>query len=111
MQRGQRKLKTHVNLEPLIGELLDAVAARMGEDPLYPTPSRSDLLNKAARLYLDQCKTRSELKETIETIESRFLSHSPNVLQYPKATGRTRRARTSGTPRGAGGAPRGRVNL
>jgi len=93
MRRGTRKLKTHVNLEPLIGELLDAVATKMGEDPLYPTPSRSDLLNKAARLYLEQCKARPELRTTIEAIEVRHASSGPNVLRYPQVSGRSRTRR------------------
>ena len=89
MRRGPRKLKTHVNLDPLVGELLDAVAAKMGEDPLYPTPSRSDLLNKAAWLYLDHCKARPELKATIDRIvDARNAEAAPNVIPYQSSVRR-----------------------
>lgn len=77
-----RKVKTHVNLDPVVWDLLEAIARRMGSDPLYPTPSRSDLLNKAARLYITECRQRPELKEVIEAVEAR-ISAGASVIRYP----------------------------
>ena len=108
MKKGPRKLKTHVNLDPLIGETLDAVAAKMGEDPLYPTPSRSDLLNKAARLFLEQCRSRPELRSTIEGIEARHAGAGQNVIRYPQQPPHSREGRTPNRGRAAGAAGRDR---
>lgn len=110
MKKGPKKLKTHVNLDAFVGELLDAVAAKMGEDPLYPTPSRSDLLNKAAWLYLEHCKARPELKETIDrVVDARTTAaQATNIIPYQRAskpaTGRNRTKNLKG-PRLAGDAP------
>lgn len=79
-----KKVKTHVNLDPVVWELLDAIARAMGSDPLYPTPSRSDLLNKAARLYIGECRQRPELKAVIEAVEAR-ISAGVSVVRYPRS--------------------------
>jgi len=71
-RHSPRKEKLHVSLDPGLGEILDAIASRMGEDPLYPVPSRSDLLNKAARLLIAECKKRDNLRETVEAAEARL---------------------------------------
>jgi hypothetical protein len=90
---GTRKLKTHVNLEPIVAELLDAIARRMGEDRLYPTPSRSDLLNKAAHLFISECRQRPELREVIEDSEAR-LAAGANVIRYAPSSSRAPRKAT-----------------
>jgi hypothetical protein len=51
--RVRRKQKAQVSPDPTVSEILDAIAERMG--PLYPTPTRSDLPNEAARLFIDGC--------------------------------------------------------
>jgi hypothetical protein len=108
MRRGRKRQKAHVSLDPTITEILDAIAARMGEDPLYPIPSRSDLLNKAAALYIARCKERPELREVIETVEAKH-SQPMKVVAFPASDAplrsgvRVRRAGPASTPHPAGG--------
>lgn len=94
--RGGKKVKAHVNLDAAVSDILEAVAKKMGQDPLYPEPSRSDLINKAAWLFIQQCKTRPELKAMIEAVEAKHAT--TNVVQYiPK---RDARRRVAERPRG-----------
>lgn len=108
MRRGRKRQKAHVSLDPTITEILDAIAVRMGEDPLYPTPTRSDLLNKAAALYIARCKERPELREVIESVETKH-SGPMKVVAFPagdapsRSGARGRRPRPASTPHPAGG--------
>jgi putative NIF3 family GTP cyclohydrolase 1 type 2 len=85
-RRAGNKVKVHVNLDVAVTELLDVIAERMGDDPLYPVPSRSDLLNKTALLYIARCKERPDLKEAIEKVEQRAASAARIVALSGAAT-------------------------
>ena len=82
-----KRTQIKVNLEPQIAEILDAVADEIGRDELVPRPSRSDLLNKAALLYIKQARKRKKLSRVIALVEHRCKEHfseKVTVLTKPK---------------------------
>lgn len=79
MRNRGRKQKCHVSLEPGVEEILDAVADRMGEDPLYPIPTRSgrrQLLRQCPRLKM-QGRLLTLPRNSGPSISSR---RSPTIL-------------------------------
>ncbi len=73
----KNRIQVKVNLDIGTAEMLDAIAAAIGSDELTPKPSRSDLLNKAALLYIDRARRRARIHKAIEEVESR-LAHPKN---------------------------------
>lgn len=64
------RIRSRINLDPMTLSLLDAIADAIGDDELVPRPSRSDLINKAARLYIERARRRKKLRRAIERIEA-----------------------------------------
>jgi hypothetical protein len=81
-----KRIQAKVNLDPKIAEILDAVAQEIGSDELTPRPSRSDLLNKAALLYIKRARKRKRLRRVIQLVESKYsveLARKLKVLKPP----------------------------
>ena len=63
----------HVYLKREFEVLLDAIAEQVSNSRLGPHGvSRSQLINKAIRNYIDECRTEPELKAAIERAEKEF---------------------------------------
>lgn len=88
-----RRVRVKVNLEPAVAEVLDALAEEIGRDELVPRPSRSDLLNKAALLYIGRARKRKGLRLAIERVEARYDAESSEKRKLLRvvATGRVSR--------------------
>src|SRR6266851_2013947 len=97
VRKAGKKVKVHVNLDPAITELLDVIALKMGDDPLYPTPSRSDLLNKAALLYIARCKERLDLKDAIQSAEQKAAA-VPKLIALSDTEQQSRKGRSRSNP-------------
>lgn len=80
---SMKKKSFHINMDPRIDEILEAIRNKM-EDPLYPKPSKSDLLNKAALLFIEECKKRDSLREVAEEIEKKHAAMEKLSEQSPK---------------------------
>ena len=79
-----KRIQAKVNLDPKIAEILDAVAQEIGSDELTPRPSRSDLLNKAALLYIERARKRKRLRRVIQLVESKYSVESARKLKVLK---------------------------
>jgi hypothetical protein len=67
-----RKGAPHVTIDPEYLEIFDEVAKRM-ESRLFPRPTRSGLMNKAASLWVESVKVdRPDLRPVIDEIEQRY---------------------------------------
>jgi hypothetical protein len=87
------KKYTHLSIEPVFLEIFDEVAKRL-ETRTLPRHTRSGLVNKAARLWVDAMKEDAPgLKVVIEAIEQR---HDAQRSQSgrPKKTGSLLRLKT-----------------
>lgn len=79
-----KRTSIKVNLEPEIAEILDAIAEEIGLDDLLPRPSRSDLLNKAALLYIQRARNRKNLRLAIERVEAKHETARPETRKLPR---------------------------
>jgi hypothetical protein len=75
------RIRSKVNLDPTTVSLLDAIAEAIGDDELVPRPSRSDLINKAALLYIERAKRRRKLRRAIERVEASLISTSASKIK------------------------------
>lgn len=86
------RVSTKINLDPLTTAVLDAIADAIA-DELVPRPSRSDLLNKAALLYVERARRREKLRRAIEGVEAAFRAeHPPGIKPISDAKQRGRLA-------------------
>jgi hypothetical protein len=82
------RIRSKINLDPTTVSLLDAIADAIGDDELVPRPSRSDLINKAALLYVERARRRKKLRRAIERIEAASVKSHASKIKPIREAGR-----------------------
>jgi|SRR5579862_4857147 len=75
-QRVVGKKRTKADIDPMVAEMLDVIAERM-EDQFVPKPSRSALLDKAARFFVDGwLEEHEQHRPEIEEVKIKYTSRA-----------------------------------
>jgi hypothetical protein len=88
----KRRTRVKVNLDLEVAEILDAIADEIGADDLLPKPSRSDLLNKGALLYIHCARKKKKLRLAIQRVEAKQATAKSEDRKLPRLVPKERTA-------------------